>query len=159
MSRLSKEDRERAIGRLQVGQRKRQDAQRFGCTVRTIYRLWHRFKQTGSTSDPPRSSRPPVTTPGGPSCTATSSTGQVSLRHGHRKNLPGRRISAQTVRNRLNSSHLRARRPYTGPVLTRRHRSSRLNWARTHRRWLLRQWNNIMFSDESRFCLTHGDVR
>jgi len=34
MPRLSKEDRDRAIGMLQVGRPKRQVAQRFGCTVR-----------------------------------------------------------------------------------------------------------------------------
>jgi len=58
MPRLSKEDRERGFCMLQVGQPKRQVAQHFGCTVRTIHRLWHRFNQTGSTSDRPRSGRP-----------------------------------------------------------------------------------------------------
>jgi len=88
MPRLSKEDRERAIGMLQVGQPKHQVAQCFGCTVRSIHRLWNRFNQTGSTSDHPRSGRPRVITPrGGPSYTAPSSKGQVSLRHGHHKNL------------------------------------------------------------------------
>jgi len=48
MPRLSKEDRERAIGMLQVGKPKPQVAQRFGSTVRTISRLWHCFNQTVS---------------------------------------------------------------------------------------------------------------
>jgi len=43
MPRLSKENGERAISMLQVGQLKRQVEQRFGCTVRTIHRLLHRF--------------------------------------------------------------------------------------------------------------------
>jgi len=158
MPRLSKEDRDRAICMLQVGRPKRQVAQRFGCTVRTIHRVWHRFNQTGSTSDRPRSGRLRVTT--------LREERYIRLSHLRDRFLcatvtartfPGRSISAQTVR--LKSSRLRARRPYTGPVLTRRHRASHLNWARAHCRWLLRQWNNVMFSDASRFCLTHGDGR
>jgi len=160
MTRLSKEDRERAISMLQVGKPKLQVAQRFGCTVRTIHRLWHRFNQTGSTSDSPRSGRPRVTIP--------LEDRHIRLRHLRDRFLcatvtartfPGSSKSAQTVGNQLKSGRLRARRPYAGPVLTRRHRANRLNWDRSHRRWLLRQWNNVMFSDEYRFCLTHGDWR
>jgi hypothetical protein len=41
--------------------------------------------------------------------------------------VPGlRRISAQTVRNRLRENDLRARRPYFGAVLRRRHRLARV---------------------------------
>ena len=68
-------------------------------------------------------------------------------------------MSTQTVRNRLKAYQLKARRPYTGTILLRRHRNNRRNWTRVHRRWALRQWNNVLFSDESRFCLQHGDGR
>jgi len=160
MARRSKEAPERAIGMLQVGQTQRQVARHFGCSVKTVNRLWQRFSQTGTTSDHPRSGTPRVTTP--------REDRRIRLLHlcnrfvpatVTARNLPGRRISAQTVRNRLRSSNLHSRRPYTGPVLTRRHRTHLLNWARAHRRWLLREWNNVLFSDESRFYLTHGDGR
>jgi hypothetical protein len=65
---------------------------------------------------------------------------------------PGRtnvRISDQTVRNRLHQCGLRARRPLKGSTLKQRHRAARLQWGRT--------WQNILFSDESRFCLTFSD--
>jgi len=55
---------ERGQGTIHWYASKRQVAQRFGCTVRTIHRLWNRFNQTGSTSDRPRSGSPRVTTPG-----------------------------------------------------------------------------------------------
>nr|CAH7713117.1 unnamed protein product [Callosobruchus chinensis] len=33
------------------------------------------------------------------------------------------------------------------------------SWARAHRDWLLPQWRNVLFSDESRFGLASDDYR
>ena len=112
MPRLSKVDRERAIGMLQVGIPKEEIAERIGCTRRTINRLWSRFNETGTTSDRPRPGRPRATTP--------REDRLIRLRHLRDRFLSatttaraifGRRVCSQTVRNRL-----RASRPYTGPV-------------------------------------------
>ena len=54
---------------------------------------------------------------------------------------------------------LRARRPYIGLVLTRRHRRQRLNWARRYLRWTRAQWGRVLFTDESRFKLRRADGR
>lgn len=70
----------------------------------------------------------------------------------------GQNISYRTVINRLHESGLRARHPVRVPMLTARHRRARLDYANQHRRWTLRQWRNVLFSDESRFCL-HGNDR
>nr|CAH7717509.1 unnamed protein product [Callosobruchus chinensis] len=48
---------------------------------------------------------------------------------------------------------LRCKRPLRVPLLTARHRTARLQWARAHQDWLLPQWRNVLFSDESRFGL------
>ena len=66
-------------------------------------------------------------------------------------------ISAQTVRNRLREAGLRACRPVVRQVLTRHHRQQRRLWAQTHRRWTRQDWQKVLFTDESRFCLTRGD--
>lgn len=68
-------------------------------------------------------------------------------------------ISLQTVRNRLREDNLRASVPATGPRLTRAHRVARLQFAREHADWDLAQWSNVLFSDESRFCLYSSDRR
>ena len=69
-------------------------------------------------------------------------------------NAPGlRRISAQTVRNRLRENGLRARRPYFVAVLRRRHRLARVRWWNRVRDWDLQIWGWVWFSDESRFML------
>ena len=71
-----------------------------------------------------------------------------------------RRISDQTVRNRLHDAGLWARRPYRGPVLTDRHRQNRLQWANQHRQWTVaNDWRRVWFSDESFFLLQRHDRR
>nr|CAH7760614.1 unnamed protein product [Callosobruchus chinensis] len=54
------------------------------------------------------------------------------------------------------ASGLRCRRPLRVLLLTARHRTARLQWARAHQDWLLPQWRNVLFSDESRFGLVSG---
>uniref|UniRef100_A0A8C8GZ84 Inosine-5'-monophosphate dehydrogenase n=1 Tax=Oncorhynchus tshawytscha TaxID=74940 RepID=A0A8C8GZ84_ONCTS len=66
-------------------------------------------------------------------------------------------ISAQTVRNRLREAELRACRPVVRQVLTRLHRQQRRLWAQTHHRWTRQDWQKVLFTDESRFCLIRGD--
>ena len=56
-------------------------------------------------------------------------------------------IHTGTVRRRLRARHLRARRPYRGPVLTSRHRQQRLLWCRRHLNWTRRQWGDVLFTE------------
>ena len=96
---------------------------------------------------------------------------RIRTRHLRNRRLPATRtaavtigshnrpISAHTVIRRLRERGIRARRPYVGPVLTRRHRQARSQWCHAHRRWLARQWNQVLFSDESRFTLEKADGR
>jgi hypothetical protein len=69
------------------------------------------------------------------------------------------RISDQTVRNRLRQSGLRSRRPLKGMELKLRHRIARLQWALARLRWRRNTWQNIMFSDESKFNFKFSDGR
>lgn len=71
----------------------------------------------------------------------------------------GRNVSVWTVRRRLKEFGLKACRPATGPKLLRRHRVARLQFATEHLNWNLQQWQNVLFTDESRFCLHSPDGR
>ncbi|KAG1045122.1 hypothetical protein G6F43_011340 [Rhizopus delemar] len=42
------------------------------------------------------------------------------------------------------------------PRLTARHRKSRLHWAKEHINWIKDQWRNVVWSDESRFCMKYS---
>ncbi|XP_046583081.1 uncharacterized protein LOC124290425 [Haliotis rubra] len=61
MPRLTRDQRQQAIGRLHAGQRATVIANDFNCSVRTIERLRQRFNTTNSTDDRPRSGRTLVT--------------------------------------------------------------------------------------------------
>jgi hypothetical protein len=69
------------------------------------------------------------------------------------------RISAQTIRNRLRENGLRARRPYFGAVLKRRHGLARVRWCNIVRYCDLHNWRRVWFSDKSSFMLPKRDGR
>ncbi|MBJ5603936.1 hypothetical protein JGG68_24065 [Salmonella enterica subsp. enterica serovar Albany] len=67
-------------------------------------------------------------------------------------------VSARTIRRRLQQPGLVARRPLLRLPLTFHHRWMRLQWCVERRTWTT-EWHDIIFSDESRFCLQHHDGR
>ena len=131
----------------------------FGCHRNTIIWLRQRFQQTGGVADRCRPGRPRVTNPRTDRFitlthirrrfqTATSSARQYG-------------ISKQTVLRCVRQARqpIRPRRPYVGQVLTASHRAARLQWEQRHFRWGRQQWARVLFSDESRFNLSHHDGR
>lgn len=163
MPRLTQIQRNQAIGRLEAGESVQDVARHFNVNITTIYRLLHRYNATQTTDDLPRSGRPRVTTPRQdrqitrqhqrhPFLTASESARQTIGTH-------NRHISRDTVIRRLRSNNLRCRRPARRPVLQPRHRQARLQWAQGHRNWRHREWRRVIFSDESRFCVSHADGR
>ncbi|GFX66341.1 transposable element Tcb1 transposase [Trichonephila clavipes] len=67
-------------------------------------------------------------------------------------------LSERTLRRRLQQSGLSARRPLLGLPLTQNHRRLRLQWCDERRMWAA-EWNELVFTDESRICLQHHDGR
>ena len=163
MPRLSAAERNQAVGHLQAGESRTDVALAFGVSLSTICRLWTRFQTNGTTDDNPRSGRPRVTT----------ARQDRLIVHNHRRNsfipatetarqtvgMHGRLISNRTVRRRLRNGGLHCRRPVVRPILTPRHRQQRLQWTQNRQHWTWRQWRTVLFSDESRFCISNGDGR
>lgn len=81
------------------------------------------------------------------------------LQNHHRDRTGRNRVSCQTIRNRLHEGELRSRQPTRVPALTPDHRRARLTYARTYGTWTNRQWRNVLFTDESRYCLYGNDRR
>ncbi|GFU64396.1 transposable element Tcb1 transposase [Trichonephila clavipes] len=67
-------------------------------------------------------------------------------------------LCASSIRRRLLQRGLRARIPLYRIPLTQNHRRLRLQWANVHRSWRA-DWQQVVFSDESRFNLWHHDDR
>ncbi|GFR79905.1 transposable element Tcb2 transposase [Elysia marginata] len=91
----------------------------------TIFRLRQRLHETNTVSDRPRSGRPRCTTQGQDRNLVRNHVNKrflsapASSRQTRGRN--NQRISANTVRRRLSTSGIRARRAYIGPILTQRH--------------------------------------
>ena len=158
MSRLNQNQRIQALTMLARGDVSNV-SRAFGCHRNTIIRLCQHFQQTGGVADRRRPCRPRVTNLRTDRFitmthlrrrfqTATSSSRQYG-------------ISNQTVLRRLRQARqpIRPRRPYVGQVLTARHQAARLQWAQRHFRRGRQQWAWVLFSDESRFNLSHHDGR
>ena len=105
MPRLSHLDKARAIGQLEARVPQHQVAANFGVSPSTISRLKIKYRETGDVKDRPRSGRPKVTTPQQDQylrLTALRNRRMSSrLLQARLAGHTGRRISDQTIRNRL----------------------------------------------------------
>ncbi|GFV41155.1 transposable element Tcb1 transposase [Trichonephila clavipes] len=62
------------------------------------------------------------------------------------------------LRQHRQISDLSARRPMLGLLLRLNHRSIRRQWCDERKMWVA-EWNEVVFTDESRICLLHHDGR
>ncbi|GFV62796.1 transposable element Tcb1 transposase [Trichonephila clavipes] len=63
-------------------------------------------------------------------------------------------VSACIIRRRLQQSGVSARHPLLGLPLTQDHRCLRREWCDERRMWAA-EWNEVVFTNESRICLGH----
>ncbi|XP_041373437.1 uncharacterized protein LOC121386560 [Gigantopelta aegis] len=160
MQRLTQAERNRAIGMADIGASQRQIARTFNCSQAAISNLLSRYQQRDQAQDRARSGRPRITTPDEDRYIRTihlqnrfvtaMSTPTTALGHP---------ISRRTVLRRLRRAGIRAFCPFRGMALTPLNRQRRLQWARTVRRWQRRDWERVLFTDESRFNMFRNDGR
>ncbi|UYV70260.1 hypothetical protein LAZ67_7002307 [Cordylochernes scorpioides] len=67
-------------------------------------------------------------------------------------------ISTRTISRRLVANGLRSCRPLRRLPLTPPNRRQRLEWCRARSTWMT-EWHRVVFSDESRFCLSSDSRR
>ena len=153
----------RAVQMLEDGQTQRRVAAIVGVSPSVIARLWNRYQTTGGYGRRPGQGRRRCTTPRQDrylrnmavrNRQETARGLQIDFREA-----TGVRVSDQTIRNRLHEDNMRSRRPARCPELTPQHRRARVEFARDHQNWQLRQWRPILFTDESRFHVSTCDRR
>nr|CAH7757738.1 unnamed protein product [Callosobruchus chinensis] len=159
---LSAFDRTRIIALWQEGLSRYQIGNRLNVVRSTVSRTIRHYEETGEVNSRPRTGRPTVSTRREDRYIAQLAHRERSvpvpvLRSQFQRTF-NRVISTATVRRRVLASGLRCRRPLRVPLLTARHRTARLQWARAHQGWLLPQWRNVLSSDESRFGLIPGTM-
>lgn len=153
----------KAIALIQDGRSQYYVARVLGISRCSVQRVVKRFHETGSYSRRVGSGRKRCTTNADDhfltlKVLRNRDTTAVSARN-ELHEVRGVDVSERTVRRRLKEYGLSARRPATGPELTREHRVQRMRFARDHQDWTPEQWSQILFTDESRFCLKSPDGR
>ncbi|GFW34967.1 transposable element Tcb2 transposase [Trichonephila clavipes] len=68
-------------------------------------------------------------------------------------------IVPQTISRHLTEANLKSKRPFRALPLTPEHRPLRLQWCQTGSMWNVTDWQNVVYSDESRFVLGTDDNR
>ena len=69
----------------------------------------------------------------------------------------GVETSRATVHRRVQEMGYRCRIPQVKPLLNQKQRQKRLTWATEKQHWTVAQWSKVLFSDESKFCMSFGN--
>ena len=124
--------------------------------------LWRKiFEIRGTLQTQPRSGRPRKTTMrddkiiarkshADPSKPATEITAEINKELDYN-------LSVSTVKRRLKAAGLNARRPSRKPFISAKNRKARLEFAKSHLHWTHKEWQKILWSDESKYNLFSSD--
>uniref|UniRef100_A0A8C1MH25 Transposase n=1 Tax=Cyprinus carpio TaxID=7962 RepID=A0A8C1MH25_CYPCA len=69
----------------------------------------------------------------------------------------GVKASRATTHRRVKEFGYSCRIPLVKPLLNHRQHQRRLTWAKEKKNWTLAQWSKVLFSDESKFCISFGN--
>lgn len=155
---LSDFERGRLVGLREAGWSYRRIAEQIGREVSVVVRWWRRWSEqhchtrrrgTGAHRRTDERTDRRVRRTALSSRTSTASQIRASV---------APEVTVRTIRNRLLEAGLRARVPLACVPLTPAHRRERLQWCRQRLHWRT-EWQTVVFSDESRFCLGASDGR
>lgn len=131
----------------------REIADRTGISKSSVNRAIQIFNETGQYCSRKRSGRPKVTSPRddlairrliqkNPFMSSTDVQAEVPVE-----------VSDRTIRRRLlDKFNLRSHRAAKKPLLTAVQAKKRVLFCKKYRNWTEKQWQNVLFSDESTFC-------
>lgn len=144
--------------------RKQSDvAKQFHVNQATVSRLINQFKTRKDLADSPRIGRPRKTTvridrvikmksTADPKKTAVEIAREVAEEHGVE-------ISYKTVGRRLKDVGLISRVAAKKPWINTKNRKARLNFAKNYINWTVKDWEKVLWTDESKYCLFGSDGR
>lgn len=138
-------------------------AKKLGCCRQTVSRIVYKFEQTNSINNMKPEGRPPK-------------LNETDRRYVHRlvcrdpficladllaeiRILLGIEVSETTLSRVLRDFGLYSRRPSLKSLLTKDHRTKRIEFCNNYKDYPVNFWRNVIFSDESRFCLAYSSGR
>lgn len=160
---LSQFERGRIVGMMEAGWSARRVARQLGRSDCVVRRCWDQWTREMSCTRRPGSGRPRQTSRredrhivrnARVQPTASSAAIQAQVAPSL-----GASVSSRTIRRRLAEGQLVSRRPLRVLPLTPTHRRLRLEFCRARGNWTAAEWNQVVFSDESRFNLGSDDNR
>ncbi|GFT84798.1 transposable element Tc1 transposase [Trichonephila clavipes] len=132
----------------------RQIAAKVPCGLSTVVRTLKRFSETNFIADRERSGRPRKTS----LCefkfllsNRKLNSSQILKQWTLTSNVS---VCPRTVRGRLLEIGLRGCKACPKPLLTEFQSKMRLTWAREHSLWTIKDWEKVIFRDESQFCIS-----
>lgn len=154
---ISEDARMAIIRAKQNGRSNRDIASEFHIDQRTVGRIYARFQKTQNVIRKPGSGRP----------RKSSERQERAITHQIKCNpkrtaMEAKRYSAEhlrhlvsvwTVRRILRRAKLFARRPAHKPLISKKNRIARIQFARKYGHWNSDDWAKVVWSDESKFCL------
>ena len=152
--RLSIQERMRVVVLNEVGYTLNSIAKQLKIGRRTVQEIVKKYADTGDVQDRPGRGRKKKTSPREDRKIIQSS---IKDRRKSARDISkeikeeiGLELSSRTIRRRLLNAGLKSCRAKKKPLLSQKARQKRLQWALEHRIFV---WDNVVFSDESRFCL------
>ncbi|GFY09474.1 transposable element Tcb1 transposase [Trichonephila clavipes] len=133
----------------------REIGSRVGRNQTTVMRICDRWMQEGTTDRRGRSHPPqcPTSRENRQMVRVTVTDRLVTSRTvaQHIESVTHHSVSVRTIRRRLQQSGLSARRPLLGLPFMQNHRRLHPQWCDERRMWVA-EWNEAVFTDESRIC-------
>lgn len=160
---FSTDFKQKIVDLFQSGKKKSEIAKSLIITKSAVTKIIQKYDSRGDVRNAPKSGRPRKT---------TSRMDQTILRiskldprksSGQIKNEIseqfGIEVTSRTVRNRLRDGGLYGRVAVKKPLLSKKNRKARMEFARAHISWSKEKWNTVLWSDESKFKLFGSDGR
>lgn len=159
--RLSTDLKQRIVEAHINGDRQANIARRFEVKKSTVWAIIRQYQRTGSVEPKPKPGRPRKMNNRSVRLLKRICSNQPFLSSSQLKvkleTVKGVNVSSRTIRRRLVEEQLIARRPAKKPLLSKKNRLARLEFARTHLHWTLHDWKRVCWSDESKFNMFNSD--
>ena len=160
---LTPEKRSRIFTLVESGLSLREVASREGVSHSTVFRVQQGYLQMKSFKDKQKLGRPKILTRREERSIVRqikSKKSQTAVEIQKKFNLNFEtNISVDTVRRTLREYGYVARVKVKKPLLTKKHISQRLNFAKKYSEWTVDDWKKVVWSDESKFSIFGSDGR